>query len=162
MRWLLIFCVLSLAGCLDSDPAPPQDGTPNQTQEPFNGTATIEAAGTIPVGTQGVDSCGGLLPVDSQIFLWTLPETVENLTASYHDMEVVLTITSQGSDLDLYVSGPSGDAESVDFNIASGSQTETILFTGTVQPGDYTISVVGCVAALATYELAGSVEFSAI
>lgn len=134
---------------------------PRQNQAPFNGTTTIEGAGMIPVGVQGLDTCGGLLPVDSQVFVWSLPPTIENLTASYRDMEVVLTLTSEGSDLDLYVSGPSGDAESIDFNILSGSQTETIVFTGTVQPGDYTISVVGCIAVLATYELAGSVDFTA-
>jgi hypothetical protein len=156
MRVFLVLAVLMLAGCADSDSADAGSGVKDEGQmETSTEPLTFYNEGTLIIGTQGADSCGLEGTLDTMEFTWNLPEGQK-----YSDFEIVLEFGASGLDLDLTVSGPSGDQAATSFNTLEGTSSETILYSGSVTPGDYSVTVVGCVGAAADFSVTGAVDVS--
>lgn len=156
MRVILVLAVLMLAGCADSDSTDAGSDVKDEGQiESSIEPVTFYNEGTLLIGSQGADSCGLEGTLDTMEFTWNLPEGQK-----YSNFEILLEFGPTGLDLDLTSSGPSGDQAATTFNTLEGTSSETILYSGSVSPGDYTINVVGCVNVAADFTISGNVDVS--
>lgn len=155
-RWvwsLLLVALVGVSGCLDG--SSDQDGTQDDEAtgtDAVSQDVAFQDMGMILAGNDALGNtetgCGNLDEdgVDTVEHVWSLPADVDGTPVRVQGMEVTLTIQDDTlADADLFVYGPDGDelGRSTDFNVQTGD-TETVTLSGTLPPGDYTLTVKGC------------------